>query len=263
MLVNGRIGDKKMKTRIIRFILLLLTCAILTACGPSQAEMDVTATKVAADIFATQTAEAPTATLTFTPSPTSTPTPTATPTPTHTPTITLTPTPRLMGAALTLDDLPSGFEAMAPESLGFLQRSVPESAVVFGFGDEASSQFVMGYLVPFTTRVEQIAFDDMLPGVGDLYAAGFGADSSPKTLPDLDDVGEARVAFTFVTDINNESLRWDIIVFRRERSPYSYSLPIPMATNLLAIGDLALLLDNRIIELLGLAVKPNSLPDCS
>ena len=40
----------------------LLTSVILVACGPSQAELDAQATQVAANLFATQTAEAPTPT---------------------------------------------------------------------------------------------------------------------------------------------------------------------------------------------------------
>jgi len=56
----------------------LLTSAILAACGPSQAELNAQATKIAANILATQTAEAPT--LTPTPTLTSTPTPIPTPT---------------------------------------------------------------------------------------------------------------------------------------------------------------------------------------
>lgn len=56
------------------FVLMcLLTSVILVACGPSQAELDAQATKIAADIFATQTAEAPTPTPTV--PPTNTPTP--------------------------------------------------------------------------------------------------------------------------------------------------------------------------------------------
>ncbi len=69
----------------------LLTSAILAACGPSQAELNAQATKIAANILATQTAEAPT--LTPTPTLTSTPTPIPTPTLTPTPTSTDTPTP--------------------------------------------------------------------------------------------------------------------------------------------------------------------------
>ncbi len=52
----------------------LLISLILSACGPSQEEMDVTNTQIAADIFFTLTAEAPTST----PTPTSTSTATVT-----------------------------------------------------------------------------------------------------------------------------------------------------------------------------------------
>ena len=78
-------------------LVLIVLSIFLSACGPSQAELDATATQGAADNFATQTAQAPTATATFTPSPTATatftPSPTATATPTSTPIPTLTPTP--------------------------------------------------------------------------------------------------------------------------------------------------------------------------
>ena len=73
---------------------------MLTACGPSQAERDATATQAELNAGATQTAQAPTATLTPSPTATTTPTPTRTPTatPTDTPTITPTPTPPSIGA---------------------------------------------------------------------------------------------------------------------------------------------------------------------
>ena len=104
-----------MEKKVLFVLVCLLIGALLVACGPSQAELDAQATKVAADVFATETAEAPTrtpiptltptptATLTSTLTPTSTPTPTPTstntatpthtPTPTNTPTSTLTPAP--------------------------------------------------------------------------------------------------------------------------------------------------------------------------
>ena len=79
----------------------LLAAATLVACGPTQEDLDQQATQIAADIFGTQTAQAPTITNTPPPTATSTPEPTATPTftptdePTSTPTDapTLTPSP--------------------------------------------------------------------------------------------------------------------------------------------------------------------------
>lgn len=71
-----------------RFLLLLLLVDVLvTSCQSIQANRDVKSTKIAAAIFATQTAEAPP------PTPTNTPTPTRLPTATNTPTSTATPTP--------------------------------------------------------------------------------------------------------------------------------------------------------------------------
>ena len=67
-------------------ILFVLGISALTvSCGPTEEEVNATATQFAANIFATQTADAPTIT----------PTPTVTPSPTLTPTITPTPTPDL------------------------------------------------------------------------------------------------------------------------------------------------------------------------
>lgn len=43
-------------------VVLLIIATSLVACGPSQAELDAQATQIAADEFATQTAQAPTAT---------------------------------------------------------------------------------------------------------------------------------------------------------------------------------------------------------
>ena len=86
-----------MKTWISLTIALLIISIFMPACGPSQADLDATATQGAAYSFATLTAQAPTATATFTPSPTATftpsPTATFTPSPTASGTPTRTPIP--------------------------------------------------------------------------------------------------------------------------------------------------------------------------
>jgi len=73
----------------------LAAALLLSACGPSQAERDATATRLAAEISGTQTAAAPTDMPfpTATPNPTATHTPSPTPSPTHSPTDTPTSTP--------------------------------------------------------------------------------------------------------------------------------------------------------------------------
>jgi hypothetical protein len=70
----------------------LLLAFFLPGCGPSQTEIDATATQYAEEEFATLTAQAPTATLTPTVTPTHTATPTSTPTITPSPTSTPVPT---------------------------------------------------------------------------------------------------------------------------------------------------------------------------
>jgi len=80
--------------RTIKISLLLATCMFMVACGPSQAELDAQATAIAADSFATQTAEAPTVTPTPVP-------PTATPT--STPTRTPVPEPAVHGTLIDLE----------------------------------------------------------------------------------------------------------------------------------------------------------------
>ena len=72
-----------MKRKILLVLICMLVNATLIACGPSQAELDAEKTRIAVEVFATQTAEAP--------SPTPTPPPTQTLTPTSSPTLTPTP----------------------------------------------------------------------------------------------------------------------------------------------------------------------------
>ena len=68
----------------------LLICAILTACGPSKANLDGTATQDMVNLSGTQTAQVPTSTATPQPTATATSTPTATLVPTATPKLTAT-----------------------------------------------------------------------------------------------------------------------------------------------------------------------------
>ncbi len=81
-----------MKRNALLALLCLAMALSLLACTSAEEKRNAQATEIAAGIFATQTAQAPTITPTFTPSPTPTFTPTPTPTPTFTPTPTPTPT---------------------------------------------------------------------------------------------------------------------------------------------------------------------------
>jgi len=63
---------KKINSKII-FILMGVILLLLASCGPSEEELRATDTKIAEEVFATQTAAAPTSTNTNTPGPTFTP----------------------------------------------------------------------------------------------------------------------------------------------------------------------------------------------
>lgn len=204
--------------RVIRyFSLLLLASFILSACGPSQASMDSTATKVAADLSSTQTAEAPTATSTHTPSPTATltPIPTLTPTPTSTYTATPIPGPDLSSMELTLEDFPSGFEKMPDDMLKSMEANLPEGSQGFIFGESVKEQFVMGILIPIKSQAEQAVYDGILPQFVELMATSIGATTNPKEITGLDEIGDTRAGTTSTATMDSTTIRWDVVVFRR------------------------------------------------
>jgi len=106
---------------------LLLVCLavglLLSACGPSPAELEAAATQIVSEAFATLTASVPTSTPTATATSTSTPIPTATPTSTPVPTSTPTPTPIPMRVeADGSGDYPTLEEAL---------QEAPEGAFIF------------------------------------------------------------------------------------------------------------------------------------
>ncbi len=107
---------------------------LLCACGPSQQDLDATATQEAASNFATQTALAPTATQTSTstPTPTVTYTPTVTHTPTPIPTDTPTPTETPDQAATLAAETTATMDAITSAALEELAvvDLVPESGEI-------------------------------------------------------------------------------------------------------------------------------------
>ena len=159
-------------TRISIFIAVILLGVILSGCGPSQTELDATATQVAASALETQTAAAPSST----PSPTITPTaiPTATPTPTPEP-----------DASAMLDwkelDLPPSFVAFSPDTMG-----VQEGALAFGttnktyyivkgfvFFDIPRGEAVFGYTADLSGQSDRDVVDSILSDFKSWSEQGF------------------------------------------------------------------------------------------
>ena len=228
--------------------------SILVACGPSQGELDATATQIAANIFATQTAAAPTST--------QTPTSTDTPTPANTP----TPLPDLSFAALTLQDLPPGFFEVSPDEFGFepgaeglLGKETPiEIGFVFQIADE-DFETIGGFAVLLPDTFNRIEIDLLM----DLFLTGFflgfgdsvGLENPPESqiLTDLGDVGDTSTAWTAV--FRSEALfipvRVDTIVFQRGVLGIFIFVFYPDGDiPVFSIGDAARILDERIIEMI-------------
>ena len=117
-------------------ISLILIClnALLSSCGPAQANLNATATQAAISIFGTQTAQVPTAAPTF--PPTLTPTPQATSTPTSTPKSTDVYDSKSLGISI---EYPKGWVISEEDILITIQRD-KSRILLFFFPAEAQSQ---------------------------------------------------------------------------------------------------------------------------
>lgn len=237
----------------------LVVFILLSACGPSQDEIDATSTQLASNIFATQTANAPTSTLTPTPTNTPTPTSTSTPTPTNTPTITPTPTPDFASVTLNLDDLPPGFEELPPAEFGlepgedFGNSKVENS---FTFLQSELGELIVGASILVPTMEEQDEFDSMMPFMVDTfintghYGNGDEADQGPVILNHLNSPGDVAVGSTTTMSDQGITTRLDIIMFRRgEMGVMIYSFYEDGTVPVVPIVDAANTLDTRIIGL--------------
>ena len=94
--------------------------------------------------------------------------------------------------ALTLDDLPTGFEPFPEEAVSAMEADFPDGSSSYGFEDRLHSQVVMGILIPYKTRVEQSTFNSMLPEFVQLMAKAIDADTNLKPLTGLDEIGQTR-----------------------------------------------------------------------
>jgi hypothetical protein len=225
---------------------------LITACGPSQAAVDATAAQAAAVSFANQTAHAPTAVPTYTPSPTATLTPAPSPTPTNTPTVTFTPTPWLFAAALRLEDLPAGYRRMSPDELVSLEKNLSDGEIGFGFINDTSSQFIFGILYSYPSRVEQLTFDRMLPEMTSVFSNATGAQETPEPLTGVDNIGDIQEGATFVTKQMGSDMRTELLLFRRDEICAFLFEFYPVGDEpdvaIVAVGQL---LDERFSQVLG------------
>lgn len=248
-----------MKRAARPFVVLLLAAAGSAACGPSQAELDAQATEVAQIIFATQTAEAPTAT----------PTSTATPEPTATPIPTETPRP-LSDAILTLDDLPEGFEEGDPADFGLepgglayfvaldqSDESRIEGGFVYVIETEDAFQIVAGATALFPSRLVRAQFANNIPLTLEAFLFGVGLvgenpdDMQVDELPQIV-VGDASGGVTSAVELGGLLMRFDVGLFSRGRlAAVVFTVYLDGDEPVYPLLKAAQALDQRIIEVAG------------
>lgn len=254
-----------MKKRNLLLLIFLLISIIFGACKPSQAELDAQATQIAADVYSTQTAQAPTATKTLIPSPTNTPTITSTITPTfppiNTPTITPTPLPDISGAVLTLNDLPPGFEEIPPEEFGLSKEDMSDDEFIveniFLFMQVEPLELIMGFNILFPSKLDQLSFDVALtqPELfmdSFLMAFELGDGNDIKELPDLAIYGDASAGFTLAADMGmGMVMRMDVGVIRRDfAGAILMVMYVDGEATTVTIDEIASKMDQRLIEVL-------------
>jgi len=216
------IKEDFMKT--VQFYLLLFCSMLFVLFQPACSILDSSAkeTEIAANIFATQTAQAPT----DTPTPTITPTPTPTPTETPVPTATPTPTPAFSAVILTLDDLPPGFEEASQDQLDDLFSDFGDTDIQRKFGFLGADGFsgLMGFSTYLPDEQDQLGFD---LGIG-LFSEGYADDFIESMVEigleiDLDvveipgvEIGDASSSYRMVVTEEGISMTIEILGFRQE-----------------------------------------------
>lgn len=233
---------------------LLLICSVIIAnCGPSQSELDATATKFAKDIFDTQTAEVPPPTKTGTP----------TPTPTKTPTPTSTPRP-LSDAIVALEDLPSGFQPeslsdfdVEPGSGSGLVVLTNESGFVYIL-DAEEFEIIVGQTELLENRSDQAEWDNLTnllaePMMNMIAQAVSGTNAtSLREISDLEEIGESSSGYSGTIG-GTPSMNMDMVLFRRDKlGAYTYIIYYTGDELVVSISEVAKILDTRIINLLDL-----------
>jgi len=214
-----------MKT--VQFYLLLFCSVLFVLFQPACGILDSSAkeTEIAANILATQTAQAPT----DTPTPTITPTPTPTPTETPVPTATPTPTPTFSAVTLTLEDLPPGFEEVSQDELDELDDLFSDFGDTdiqskFGFLGADGFSGLMGFSTYLPDEQDQLGFD---LGIG-LFSEGYADDFIESMVEigleiDLDvveilgvEIGDASSSYRIVFAEEGFYITTEVIGFRQE-----------------------------------------------
>jgi len=188
------------------------------------------------------------------PTPGSTPSPA--PTSTRRPTVIPTPQPDISELTVVLTDLPKGFKARQFHDLDEeeLKRLGMTTEDLFLFENEQSRQFISGYRTRLADSLARRMADSEISnqeGTADFIAAWVGADDTleSKLLNGFDDIGDTRMAVSFVRLAHDRQFRVDGVTFRRG-SIYVF-ITIEYAEGykpLIKLKELAAIVDQRIQE---------------
>lgn len=248
----------------------IVILAVAAGCGPSEEEQNARVTAIVAEVYATQTAGAPTPTNTPTPTrrptemPTATPTSTNTPlptaTPTNTPTPTPTPRPDYGRMSITLADLPPGY-LVAPEFTALLELQQMESAPIpyslessFAFADIAEENFIGGFIATVVDEDDLPTYDQRISSctysaLADTLRQLGSNDSEIVALSDLDGIGDVVSGRQADFSLGSgESYRAEVLGFRRSTIVvFLLSLQSQGNEQPIEIVELARLVDERIV----------------
>ena len=174
---------------------------------------------------------------------------------------------------LTLEDLPSGFEAMPPAEFGFTKEDLSQDDFtvesLFAFLEAEHFELVMGFTTLVPTKLEQAGFDVALRQPDfllDSVIGGMGTTDilEQNDLPDFDDICDASAGVTVAVDMEGIPMRMDIVAFRRDVvGAFVFVMYIDGDVPIVPIGDVTRKFDERIVEVLSVTptlVLPTSTP---
>jgi WD40 repeat protein len=122
-----------------------------------------------------------------------------------------------MSVALTLDNLPAGFEKMPDDELRAIEEEFPADAIAYGFQDDKRSHKITVILISFSDQIEQDVFDSMLPATVQVMVNAYGAKNDSMDLSGLDDIGESRAGRTALSKVFILMMRLQSVAFRRNQ----------------------------------------------
>ena len=135
------------------------------------------------------------------------------------------PEPDISSAVLTLEDLPAGFEEISTDEIGITEADFSEEALqpeeIFIFLNSENFQMVFGFNFLLTKTLDRAAFDVAIsqPEISlPAMVNGMGSENvqDEKIIDGFEDIGDAQVGMTMITNMEGVPVRVDVLMFRRD-----------------------------------------------